>query len=153
VRLGPPRKAGRAGMQRRWDRACPMQSGLYARWACRARGRPAGEPERPCGWRVLARATPFGVFFGKYWAFGQARVPGVRPLRRCRPFLWYFLLGVKRKYEERKAAKAVKVSMVIQVEYLIRPENSLLWIIPIRFPRTTVIRRIVNSCPVSNPLS
>jgi hypothetical protein len=45
-----------------------------------------------------------------------------------------------RKYIEKKAAGAVKVSRDIRIEYLIKPESILPWIIaPKRFPRTTVI--------------
>ena len=53
-----------------------------------------------------------------------------------RQMIW----GSKRKYKERKATGAVKVSRVISIEYLIKPENILPWIIaPKRFPRKTEI--------------
>jgi hypothetical protein len=73
-----------------------------------------------CGKRLLATAKPSEVYFGKLGAFGLARVPRVRPLCRCRPFLWYFLLGVQKKVQREKAAEAVKVSRVISIEYLIK---------------------------------
>ena len=48
--------------------------------------------------------------------------------------------GSKRKYIEGKSADAAKVSRVISIEYLIKPENILPWInAPKMFPRTTMI--------------